>query len=184
MRARHGREACNRIASSHDACSRRTHLSPFTKDDRGQVSQWLQYFWRAFAQTFHAMRMQTPYAGVHWLQSVKRQWRCISSKTVLYTGSVFEYIRAWRFQPLAQGQSRMTKPALLTPMSKAMIGQTRCGWGSQLLSNLLTQTYPSGYGARLLSECALHAQVRTLPSALLRTEFRLEFSGQTSAAGV
>ena len=27
------------------------------------------------------------------------------------------------------------------------------------------QTYPSGYGARLLSECALHAQVRTLPSA-------------------
>ena len=28
-------------------------------------------------------------------------------KTVLYTGSVFEYIRAWRFQPLAQGQSRM-----------------------------------------------------------------------------
>ena len=29
------------------------------------------------------------------------------------------------------------------------------------------QTYPSGYGARLLSECALHAQVRTLPSALL-----------------
>ena len=29
------------------------------------------------------------------------------SKTVLYTGSVFEYIRAWRFQPLAQGQSRM-----------------------------------------------------------------------------
>ena len=76
----------------------RIHLSPFTKDDRGQVSQWLQYFWRAFAQTFHAMRMQTPYAGVHWLQSVKRQWRCISSKTVLYTGSVFEYIRAWRFQ--------------------------------------------------------------------------------------
>ena len=29
------------------------------------------------------------------------------------------------------------------------------------------QTYPSGYGARLLSECALHAQVRTLPSAAL-----------------
>ena len=29
------------------------------------------------------------------------------------------------------------------------------------------QTYPSGYGARLLSECALHAQVRTLPSAML-----------------
>ncbi len=29
------------------------------------------------------------------------------------------------------------------------------------------QTYPSGYGARLLSECALHAQVRTLPSAIL-----------------
>ena len=28
------------------------------------------------------------------------------------------------------------------------------------------QTYPSGYGARLLSECALHAQVRTLPSAI------------------
>ena len=29
------------------------------------------------------------------------------------------------------------------------------------------QTYPSGYGARLLSECALHAQVRTLPSACI-----------------
>lgn len=28
------------------------------------------------------------------------------------------------------------------------------------------RTYPSGYGARLLSECALHAQVRTLPFAL------------------
>ncbi len=34
-----------------------------------------------------------------------------------------------------------------------------------LLEGLHRQTYPSGYGARLLSECALHAQVRTLPSA-------------------
>ena len=25
---------------SHDACSGRTHLSPFTKDDRGRGSQW------------------------------------------------------------------------------------------------------------------------------------------------
>ena len=32
-------------------------------------------------------------------------------------------------------------------------------------ANQQQQTYPSGYGARLLSECALHAQVRTLPSA-------------------
>ena len=36
-------------------------------------------------------------------------------KTVLYTGSVFEYIRAWRFQPLAQGQSRMMTSAWQRP---------------------------------------------------------------------
>ncbi len=38
-------------------------------------------------------------------------------KTVLYTGSVFEYIRAWRFQPLAQGQSRMMIRARPTPFA-------------------------------------------------------------------
>ncbi len=44
-------------------------------------------------------------------------------KTVLYTGSVFEYIRAWRFQPLAQGQSRMmmVAPTSVACMSMAMI---------------------------------------------------------------
>lgn len=46
-----------------------------------------------------------------------------AGKTVLYTGSVFEYIRARRFQTLAQGQSRMTIFAPLAPqgMSPAMI---------------------------------------------------------------
>ncbi len=40
-------------------------------------------------------------------------------------------------------------------------------------ANQQQQTYPSGYGARLLSECALHAQVRTLPSALLFPRLRV-----------
>jgi hypothetical protein len=56
-----------------------------------------------------------------------RRYRCLAfadaAKTVLYTGSVFEYIRAWRFQPLAQGQSRMmtVAPTSVACMSTAMI---------------------------------------------------------------
>jgi hypothetical protein len=44
------------------------------------------------------------------------------------------------------------------------------------------QTYPSGYGARLLSECPLDAQVRTLPSAFIYGEFNY-FSQQDSNPG-
>ena len=60
-------------------------------------------------------------------------------KTVLYTGSVFEYIRAWRFQPLAQGQSRMTTPCPVSTkcMSKAMIA-CEVPTGSLLLANIFT----------------------------------------------
>ena len=89
----------------------RIHLSPFTKDDRGRGSQWQQtYFWRAFAHTLSVcVRMQLLRAGGCWLQPALRRHRgYILDKTVLYTGSVFEYIRARRFQTLAQGQSRMT----------------------------------------------------------------------------
>ena len=32
------------VTASHDACSGRIHLSPFTKDDRGQGSQWKPLF--------------------------------------------------------------------------------------------------------------------------------------------
>ena len=32
------------VTTSHDACSGRIHLSPFTKDDRGQGSQWKPLF--------------------------------------------------------------------------------------------------------------------------------------------
>ena len=39
--------------------------------------------------------------------------------------------------------------------------------GGGILRGWEAERYPSGYGGRLLSECALHAQVRTLPSALL-----------------
>ena len=45
-------------------------------------------------------------AGGSW--QMRQHGKEKSSKTVLYTGSVFEYIRARRFQTLAQGQSRMT----------------------------------------------------------------------------
>jgi hypothetical protein len=48
------------------------------------------------------------------------------------------------------------------------------------------QTYPSGYGARLLSECPLDAQVRTLPSAFTgrqRAYPLLGQEGKSSPAG-
>ena len=57
-------------------------------------------------------------------------------KTVLYTGSVFEYIRAWRLQPLAQGRSRMTTHAWSTPKHEHCDDCRRCGLAANCLSSI------------------------------------------------
>ena len=68
-------------------------------------------------------RIERQHAGARGGSPSKRPRVSRTDKTVLYTGSVFEYIRARRFQTLAQGQSRMTIFASLAPksMSPAMI---------------------------------------------------------------
>ena len=43
------------ISSYHDACSMRTHLSPFTKDDRGQESKCQYIFGGPGAHTFNVL---------------------------------------------------------------------------------------------------------------------------------